>query len=83
MRFLCAFPVCDDARRRANTLKRLIPSALFAVLVTPCIASAQFLWHPGSPPQQISADQMANVGLAVAAIAGVAGYLVLRKRTTA
>jgi hypothetical protein len=59
--------------------------ALFAVLVTPCIASAQFLWHPGPPPphQKIGADQMANVGLAVAAMVGVAGYLALRKRTTA
>ena len=63
-------------------MKRLIGTALFAVLVTPCIASAQFLWHP-SPPPQIAADQMANVGLAVAAMVGVAGYLALRKRTTA
>jgi hypothetical protein len=79
--FAAALPICDPLERE-NTLKRLILTTLLAVLVTPCIASAQFLWHPGPPPQKIGADQMANVGLAVAAMVGVAGYLALRKRTT-
>jgi hypothetical protein len=70
-------------RRGQITLKRLILLASFAVLFTPYMASAHD-WNGGgrSPHRKIGADQMATVGLAAAAMIGVAGYLVLRKRTT-
>jgi hypothetical protein len=64
-------------------LKRLILTALFAVLVTPYLASAHD-WNDGERKRhrKISASQMDTAGLAAAAMIGVAGYLALRKRTT-
>jgi hypothetical protein len=65
-------------------LKRLILSALFAVLITPCIASAQWHWFPEPPPHPtVTADQLNILGFAAAALIGLVGYLALRKRTTA
>lgn len=55
--------------------------------MTPYVASAQGWWSgwwggPPSPHQHISADEMGLVGLALAAMIAVAGYLILRKRAT-
>jgi hypothetical protein len=66
-------------------LKRLILVASFAVLFTPYVANARD-WNDNDNHKhhrKISADQIAAAGLAVAAILGAAGYLVLRKRNTA
>jgi hypothetical protein len=64
-------------------LKRLILLSSLAILFTPYIASAQFGRAGGGrdPHRKIGADQMANAGFAAAAIIGIAGYLVLRKRS--
>jgi hypothetical protein len=66
-------------------LKRLILLASFAVLFTPYVASA----HDSNGGdrddrrhRKISANEMATAGFAAAAMIGVVGYLVLRKRTS-
>ena len=66
-------------------MKRLILTALFAILVTPYMASAHD-WnhdHDRDHHRKISANQITTAGLAAATLIGVAGYLVLRKRTSA
>jgi hypothetical protein len=65
-------------------MKRLLLTACLAVLCTPYLASAQ-QWRPiePRPHRGIGAAQMATGGLVIAALIGVAGYLVLRRRNTA
>ena len=68
-------------------MRRFILAASFTVLLTPYVASAGD-WGDNDRDdrrhrRKMSADQMAGAGLAVAAVLGAAGYLVLRKRNTA
>lgn len=66
------------------TVKRPFLTSL-AVLFAPLAANADgWNWWDGrpTPHQHISADQMGIAGLAVAAVIGVIGYLVLRRRVS-
>jgi hypothetical protein len=65
-------------------LKRLILLFCLAVLCTPYLASAQD-WRrlETHPHRKIGAVQMATGGLVIAALIGIGGYLVLRRRNTA
>ena len=71
------------SKERAN-LKKILLLASLAVLSTPYLASAQG-WRPigGRPHRGISAPEMATAGFGIAALIGVAGYLVLRQRNSA
>jgi hypothetical protein len=69
-------------QERAN-LKKLLLLAAFAVCFTPQIARAGD-WNHNDPRhhRKIGATEMAAAGFGAAALLGIAGYLVLRRRGT-
>ncbi len=65
-------------------MKRLLLVAFLALLTTPRLALAQNQDgnSQGDTPR-VNATEMAGIGVGVAALLGVAGYLVLRRRRAA
>jgi len=62
-------------------MKRLLLVAFLALLTTPRLALAQN--QDGNSQGGVNAAEMAGIGVGVAALLGVAGYLVLRRRRAA
>jgi MYXO-CTERM domain-containing protein len=58
-------------------LKKLILLACLVVALTPCGAKAE---DDDGYKHHIRADEMAGLGVGAAALVGVAGYLLLRRR---
>ncbi len=66
-------------------MKRLLLLAFLALLATPGLALAQNQDQnqDGNSQGGVNAAEMAGIGVGVAALLGVAGYLVLRRRRAA
>ena len=64
-------------------MKRLLLVAFLALLATPGLALAQDQDQDGNSQGGVNAAEMAGIGMGVAALLGVAGYLVLRRRRAA
>jgi MYXO-CTERM domain-containing protein len=64
-----------------NPLKKLIMLAFLAVTLSPFSAKADND-RDDHPKHHIRANEMAGIGIGAAALVGVAGYFLLRRRHT-